>query len=92
MPQAIAIEFRREPRIYCDGQVALAIESSSNPEATARMLDVSKTGFRAAHNRADLKPGTMVRFQHQLFVGQAKVVWTHPHAGRLESGFLIIHS
>ena len=92
MPQAVAIEFRREPRIHCDGQVHLDIEHASIPEAMARMLDVSKTGFRAAHNRADLRPGMLVRFQHQLFVGQARVVWTHPHAGRLESGFLIIYS
>ena len=91
MPQAVAIEFRREPRINCDGQVILDIEQAAVPEATARMLDVSKTGFRAAHNRPDLRPGTYVRFHHQLFVGQAKVVWTHPRAGRLESGFLIVY-
>ena len=92
MHPAIAIEFRGEPRIHCDGQVTLTIENAAIPEATARMVDVSKTGFRAAHNRSDLRPGCLVRFQHQLFVGQAKVVWTHPHAGRLESGFAIIHN
>lgn len=98
MHQAIAIEFRREPRLNCDGDVTLAFENSSAPEAVpsnsavARMLDVSDTGFRAAHNCADLRPGIQVRFNHKFFVGLAKVVWTHPRAGRLESGFQIIHN
>ena len=92
MQPAIAIEFRREPRLNCEGEVTLVFENSPAPEAVARMVDVSNTGFRAAHNRADLRPGIQVRFLHSLFVGVAKVVWTHPHAGRLESGFQIIHN
>ncbi len=92
MQPAIAIEFRREPRINCDGEVSLVFENAQAPEAVGRMLDYSNTGFRAAHNRADLRPGIEVRFHHSLFVGFAKVVWTHPRAGRLESGFQIIHN
>ncbi len=94
MHQAIAIEFRREPRLNCDGDVTLAFETETTPSnnAVARMLDVSDTGFRAAHNCADLRPGIQVRFNHKFFVGLAKVVWTHPRAGRLESGFQIIHN
>ncbi len=62
----------------------------STAETPAEMLDVSSNGFRLRHSIRDLEPGREVRFEHRIFFGRARVMWTALVGGRPESGFLII--
>jgi hypothetical protein len=51
---------------------------------------MSKSGFRANHDEANLESGQEIRFRHSTGKGTARVMWTRILAGRMESGFLII--
>jgi hypothetical protein len=80
---------RRDVRSYCRGQVHFSVENSS-AQTPAEMVDVSSNGFRLRHSLRDLEPGREVRFEHRIFFGRARVMWTTLVGGRTESGFLII--
>ena len=85
-----AAERRTESRHAADGQLKFSFDDPSHQEVTGRLLDVSKSGFRAAHSYAALPTGQVVDFQHVVAVGQAKVMWNRIEEDRVESGFLII--
>lgn len=80
---------RRDNRSYCRGKVRFSIEDSS-AQSPAEMIDISSNGFRLRHSIRDLEPGREVRFEHRIFFGRARVMWTALVGGRTESGFLII--
>jgi hypothetical protein len=83
-------EQRSEDRKPAEGEVWFVVE---HPEALGfegRMIDSSRSGFRAAHSHPALSTRQRVRFRHSLGHGHAMVIWTRILAGRVESGFLIL--
>ena len=84
------IERRREPRRPATGLVHLETTSHPSRVVEASLLDVSASGFRAAHADWNLTPGLRVRFSHQAASGEAVVVWTRILGAEATSGFLIL--
>jgi hypothetical protein len=85
-----AAERRSERRHPADGHLRFSFDDPSHQEVTGRLLDYSKSGFRAQHTYAALPTGQVVDFQHVIAVGQARVMWNRIERDRVESGFLII--
>jgi hypothetical protein len=85
-----AADRRSEHRRPAEGHLKFSFNDPSRQEVTGRLLDVSKSGFRAAHSYAALPTGQVVDFQHLIAVGQARVMWNRIADDRVESGFLII--
>ena len=85
----VARDLRGENRDICRGHVHLCVDDSGN-EFPAELVDVSSNGFRARHSDPRLQPGREVRFQHRIFAGRAKVVWTALVGGQTQSGFQIV--
>jgi len=83
----VARDLRGEDREICQGQVRLHLDDT---EFHAELVDVSSNGFRARHSDPRLEPGREVRFQHRIFAGRAKVVWTALVGGQTQSGFQIV--
>lgn len=85
----VPIDRRREKRHGAEGEVTLA-----GPDLPgvlrARLLDVSASGFRAAHACADLACGLDLAFQHSRGKGHARVMWNRAVNGRWETGFLVL--
>lgn len=85
-----AAERRSEHRHSADGHLKFSFDDPSRQEVTGRLLDYSKSGFRAAHSYAALHTGQVVSFEHMIAGGQAKVMWNRIADDRVETGFLII--
>ena len=85
-----AAERRTERRHPADGHLKFSFEDPARQEVTGRLLDYSKSGFRAAHSYAALHTGQVVEFQHVVAVGQARVMWNRIADDRVETGFLIL--
>jgi hypothetical protein len=85
-----AAERRTERRHAADGHLKFCFDDPAHREVTGRLLDYSKSGFRAAHSYTALSTGQIVDFQHVVAVGQARVMWNRIAGDRVESGFLII--
>ena len=94
--QAVAIgeDKRREPRRPAQGAVRIRRADPALPEIAGRLIDISASGFRAAHTCAALASGEIVSFSQAHAEGQARVVWTRVlSAGRnpsVESGFVVL--
>jgi hypothetical protein len=84
-----AADRRSEHRHPAEGHLSFSFNDPSRQEVTGRLLDVSKSGFRATHSYAALPTGQVVDFQH-VIAGQARVMWNRIADDRVESGFLII--
>jgi PilZ domain len=82
-------ERRKHPRRPARGEVLLQPLAGSR-EISAKLMDISEGGFRAAHDGATLTSGDEVEFVHASGQGRAKVVWTKISEGAVESGFLIL--
>lgn len=80
---------RREKRLAASGEVHLRPENDAG-EFTARLMDVSASGFRAAHGRAALQTGVELSFRHPEGTGRARVVWTRILPDHVESGFVVV--
>jgi len=85
----VARELRGEDRDICRGEVHLRVDDSGS-EFPAELMDVSSNGFRVRHSQPQLQPGREVRFQHRIFSGRARVVWTALVGGQTQSGFQIV--
>ena len=83
-------EKRREPRAPAEGAVRIVLNQSGAEEIVGRLMDVSASGFRAAHNHAALPKGRTVKFQHAAAWGQARVIWNRITPDAIETGFLIL--
>jgi len=83
----IVCELRGEDREICTGDVHLRLDDSEFP---AELVDVSSNGFRVRHSDPRLQPGLEVRFQHRIFAGRAKVMWTALVGGQTQSGFQVV--
>ena len=80
-------DLRCEPRLPAEGLIILSIDGQT---ITGRLMDVSRSGFRATHSCPELQSGTSVKFQHPSGSGHAKVVWNRISGTSIESGFLIL--
>ena len=83
-------ERRKEYRSRAHGVVQLLLEDPAPQVISARLMDVSNSGFRAVHHCASLSSGQEVRFTHGLAHGRARVMWTLTLPTAIESGFLIV--
>jgi hypothetical protein len=55
-----------------------------------RLVDVTRAGFRMAHECQTLEAGRLVEFSHGEAAGRARVVWNRISGARVETGFLVI--
>lgn len=55
-----------------------------------RLIDVSETGFRAAHGDALLVRGQEIFFEHEKGQGKARAIWNRILDGEIQTGFLIV--
>ena len=81
---------RKEPRRQADGAVRVTFENLQKREIRGRLVDVSISGFRMAHDFAALESGQAVEFSHPEAAGRARVVWNRIADGRVETGFLVV--
>lgn len=80
---------RREPRHSADGEIRL-LQGAGFPAILGRLLDVSNSGFRAAHECPELQAGMELDFSHSGCTGRARIMWNRSAEGRWESGFFIV--
>jgi hypothetical protein len=82
-------ENRREPRRSADGEVRVWFGQPRALVIEGRLVDVSSSGFRMAHEYTALEAGQVVEFSHPVAKGRARVVWTRIAGARVETGFLV---
>ena len=83
-------ERRAQPRHEAHGTVMLHPRNGSCEAIVGRLVDLSRSGFRARHHAQTLLPGQDVEFEIAGLPGSARVVWTRIAGNRVESGFLIL--
>ena len=83
-------EKRREDRRQGSGNVQIRFADPSPLRIEGRLVDVSASGFRMAHQFRSLASGQLVEFSHIEARGHARVVWNRIIEDRVETGFLII--
>jgi hypothetical protein len=83
-------EKRAEPRRQARGTVMLHPRTDAGAAIAGRLIDISRSGFRARHREQALLPGQEVEFEIAGLPGSARVIWTRIAGGRVESGFLIL--
>jgi len=82
-------EQRRETRRPGHGNVLVRPESPGSRDIQGRLVDVSGSGFRMAHDCSALTAGQYVTFAHVESRGRARVVWTRILEASVESGFVV---
>jgi hypothetical protein len=85
-------ELRKHPRVAADGEVLISINRPDEGTFTARLMDISPAGFRAAHEYSQLPTGQTVRFKHARGAGKARVVWNRITDIGVETGFFVLPS
>lgn len=85
-------EKRRETRRATTGNVRVRFTNPEPLEIAGKLMDVSMSGFRMAHDFASLHSGQVVEFAHIEATGRAKVMWNRILAGGVETGFLVFTS
>jgi hypothetical protein len=83
-------ERRRENRETADAELTLVIDDPFQAEVRGRLVDISRSGFRACHSYPRFEPGQQVRFRYPASQGQARVMWNRILDGRVETGFLVL--
>jgi len=82
-------EKRREARHPGSGNVLVRPEAPGSRDIQGKLVDVSVSGFRMAHQCAALTAGQYVEFAHVEARGRARVVWTRILEQAVESGFVV---
>ena len=85
-----AADRRSERRYRSQGPLKLSFDDPSPQEIVGRLVDYSKSGFRAVHAYTALHTGQVVAFEHAIAGGKAKVMWNRIADDRVETGFLVI--
>ncbi len=83
-------EQRREHRREASGEVRVRFSDPQPRNLEGRLMDVSASGFRMAHNYARLAAGQIVEFAHVEAKGSARVIWNRISDGNVETGFLVV--
>jgi len=89
MMNPLVAEQRRETRRQGHGNVLVRPESPGSRDIQGRLVDVSGSGFRMAHNCSALTAGQYVTFAHVEARGRARVVWSRILEDTVESGFVV---
>ncbi len=71
------------------GNVLVRPEAPGSRDIQGKLVDVSDSGFRMAHQCAGLTAGQYVQFAHVEARGRARVVWTRIVNHAVESGFVV---
>jgi hypothetical protein len=90
MNPALRREGRKEPRRPVEGEVRVRFENPQRREIQGRLVDLSASGFRMAHEYAALEAGQIVEFSHIEARGRARVVWNRIADARVETGFVVV--
>ncbi len=85
-------EKRREARRAASGHVRVTFTDPTPLEIDGKLMDVSVSGFRMAHDCASLHSGQVVEFAHIEATGRARVMWNRIQASGVETGFLVFTS
>jgi len=83
-------ERRKEVREAADAELTLVVDDPLPAEVHGRLVDVSRSGFRACHSYLRFEPGQQVRFLCPASRGQARVMWNRILNDRVETGFLVL--
>jgi hypothetical protein len=83
-------ERRKESRDSADAEVTLVIDDPVPSEVHGRLIDASRSGFRASHAYFRFEPGQAVRFRFPASQGLARVIWNRILEDRVETGFLLL--
>jgi hypothetical protein len=81
---------RRELRRVADGPVTVRFGYQKVSEVQGKLMDVSESGFRMAHECITLETGQTVEFSHAEASGNARVVWNRIVDQRVETGFFVV--
>lgn len=84
------VDARREPRFVLLGAVSITVQNPLRRTIQGQLCDVSNHGFRAAYSGDLLSSGSEVQFDHQVFRGKARVVWSRHVPEGNQSGFYIL--
>lgn len=84
-------EKRLEERRTARGGLKLTLADDPSSPIEGALVDISRHGFRAAHNHTGLVTGQEVVFEHPATRGRARVMWTRIQGSSVESGFLILN-
>ena len=85
-----AAEKRSETRQALDAKIRFFFDDAGPVEVQGRLMDLSRSGFRAAHGHYIFRAGQEVGFRLWGAEGRARVVWNRLLPGNVESGFLIL--
>lgn len=83
-------EKRGEQRQAAVGVVEVTFSDPAPLKIEGRLVDLSASGFRMAHDCHSLAAGQVVEFRHVAGVGLARVVWNRIVGRRIESGFVVL--
>ena len=89
MNPALNRDNRKEPRRFVNGEVRVRFENPKPQEIQGRLVDVSLSGFRMAHDYAALEAGQVVEFSHIEAVGRAPCRM-EPHRQRSGGDWLLV--
>lgn len=81
---------RKEPRRPAEGDVRVWFANPEPFEIRGRLLDVSASGFRMAHECSTLQAGQVVQFAGEEAAGRARVMWNRIVDAHVETGFLLV--
>lgn len=81
---------RREARHAASGTVRLRVTDPLPRELDLTLMDISMSGFRAAHRHGTLDCGQDVLFRHPQGSGSARVVWNLVLPDHVETGFMVL--
>ncbi len=84
------VDARREPRYVLLGDVFITVSRPVTRTIKGQLCDVSNHGFRASYVGDLLISGSEVTFDHQVFRGKARVVWSRHLPEGNQSGFYIL--
>jgi hypothetical protein len=85
-----AADRRSESRHPTEGVLHFYFDDPARQDISGRLMDHSKSGFRAMHNYTALHTGQIVEFRHMMAFGKARVMWNRIADDRVETGFLVI--
>ncbi len=84
------VDRRKEPREPADGELTLFCDDPAPAEVRGRLVDISRSGFRARHSYQRFEPGQNVRFLRPDSSGRARVMWNRILEDHVETGFLVL--
>ncbi len=83
-------ERRRAERTPHSGPVEISFHNPAPMNFNAELIEMSSTGFRAAHHCKNLDPGTEIAYRREGAAGRARVIWTQVLQDHRVSGFLLL--